>query len=54
MADDDPNLVIKLILSAVVVVLMIPGLIVEPGPVSEVLGLGALGAIWGLDLGPEG
>jgi hypothetical protein len=53
MADDDPNIVIKVALSAVVIVLMIPGLIVEPGPISEILGLGALGAIWGLDLGAE-
>lgn len=47
------NALVKAGLSAIVVVLMIPGLIVEPGPLSEIAGLAALGSIWGLDLDPE-
>jgi len=46
--------VTKLTLSAVVVVLMVPGLIIEPGPISEIVGLAALGSIWGFDLLEEG
>jgi len=44
----------KLGLSVAVVVAAIPGLIIEPGPISEIVALGALGAIWGVDLGPAG
>jgi hypothetical protein len=33
---------------------MVPGLIVEPGPISEVLGLAAIGTIWGVDLTGDG
>lgn len=47
---DDNGLFSKILLSAVVVILMVPGLIIEPGPISEIVGLGALGAIWGFDL----
>lgn len=36
----------KILLSAVVVVLAIPGLIIEPGPFSEIAALGVLTAIW--------
>ena len=54
MPEEDENLVFKIVASAVVIVLMIPGLVIEPGPVSEIIGLGALGTIWGLDLGGEG
>lgn len=39
----------KMALTGLIVVLMIPGLIVEPGPVSEAAGLAAIGAVWGLD-----
>lgn len=49
MADDD-NTLVQLLLTAVVIVLAIPGLIVEPGPLSELAALGALGVIWGFDL----
>ena len=41
---------VKLGLSAVVVLFAIPGLVIEPGPVSEIVALGALGTIWGFDL----
>lgn len=41
----------KILLSAVVIVLMIPGLIIEPGPISEIVGFAALGTIWGYDFG---
>lgn len=49
MSDEDSTIV-QVGLTAIVVVLMIPGLIVEPGPLSEIAGLGAIGVIWGFDL----
>lgn len=36
----------KIVLSVVVVVVAIPGLIIEPGPLSEIAALGVLSAIW--------
>ena len=36
----------KVAASAVVIVLAIPGLIIEPGPLSEITALGFLSAIW--------
>lgn len=39
----------RVALSAAVIVLMIPGLIIEPGPVSEAVGIGALLTIWSVD-----
>lgn len=36
-------------LTLLVVVLMIPGLVIEPGPISEIVGLGAILSIWGVD-----
>ena len=39
----------KTVASGVVLMLMIPGLVFEPGPVSEIAGLAALGGIWGID-----
>lgn len=39
----------KLFLTAVVGVFAIPGLVVEPGPFSELTAAGLLAAIWGLD-----
>lgn len=51
MADDEEKSpFVKIVLSLLVVVLMIPGLIIEPGPISEIAGLAAIGAIWGFDL----
>lgn len=44
MAED--GLVGKLILTAAVVIFAVPGLVIEPGPVSEIVALGALAAIW--------
>ncbi len=34
-------------MTAIVVVMMIPGLIIEPGPISEIVGVGAIATIWG-------
>lgn len=42
-------MIVKSLLSVAVIVMMIPGLIIEPGPVSEVVGIGALLSIWGVD-----
>jgi hypothetical protein len=44
------SVLVKTGLSVVVVLLAIPGLVIEPGPLSEIVALGALGSIWGFDL----
>lgn len=46
--------IVKVLLSVAVVVVAIPGLIIEPGPLSEIAALGALATIWGVDLGIGG
>jgi len=50
---DDSDPVIKTGLTAIILVLMLPGLVIEPGPISEVVGLAAIGTVWGVDLGGE-
>lgn len=45
LGDDWP---FKLLLTGVILMLMIPGLVIEPGPISELVGFGAIGAVWGL------
>lgn len=42
---------VKVALSVVIIIAAIPGLIIEPGPISEIVALGALGTIWGFDFG---
>lgn len=44
---------VKLLLTGIVLVFAIPGLIIEPGPLSEIAALAALGTIWGFDLGGD-
>lgn len=44
----------KVAFTAFIAVLMIPGLIIEPGPISEILGVAAIGTVWGVDLGLGG
>jgi hypothetical protein len=44
---------VKVVLSVAVIVVAIPGLIIEPGPLSEIAALAALGSIWGFDLPGE-
>ena len=39
----------KILLTGIILVLMIPGLIIEPSPLSEVIGLGAILSVWGFD-----
>lgn len=41
----------KMLLTAIILVLMVPGLIIEPGPISEAVGAAAIGSVWGVDLG---
>jgi hypothetical protein len=43
------NTVIKVFLTGVVVVLGVPGLVIEPGPFSEIITAGLIASIWGLD-----
>lgn len=45
----DDSLFTKLGLTALVIIMMIPGLVIEPGPISEIVGLGAIATIWGFD-----
>jgi len=45
---------VKVLLSGIVIVMAIPGLIIEPGPISEIVALAALGTIWGFDFGVGG
>ena len=44
----------KVALTVFIAVLMIPGLVIEPGPISEILGIAAIGSVWGVDLGVGG
>jgi hypothetical protein len=48
------SVAVNVALTLLVVVLMVPGLIVEPGPISEMVGLAAIGAVWGVDLTGDG
>jgi len=43
---DEDGIVGKVLLTVAVIVAAIPGLIVEPGPLSEVVALGLLATIW--------
>lgn len=39
----------KVGLTLLITVMAIPGLVVEPGPLSEIAWIGGISAIWGLD-----
>lgn len=39
----------RTLLTVGIVVLMVPGLIIEPGPISEIIGLTAILAVWGYE-----
>lgn len=43
------EILVKIGLSALIIIMMIPGLVVEPGPISEIVGIGAILAVWGYD-----
>jgi hypothetical protein len=43
------SILIKMVLTGLITVMAIPGLIVEPGPLSEIAWIGGMSAIWGLD-----
>lgn len=45
-SNDDSGFFTKLIATGVIVVLAIPGLIIEPGPISELVAIGLLTGIW--------
>lgn len=40
---------VKFVLTAGIGILMVPGLIIEPGPISEIVGIGAILSVWGID-----
>jgi len=44
--DEETGVLEKIVLTGVVVVLAVPGLIIEPGPFSEIVAGGLLIAIW--------
>jgi hypothetical protein len=46
MADDTGTLG-RVIVTGLIIIMAIPGLIVEPGPLSEVVAVGAIAAVWG-------
>lgn len=46
--------IVKVALSAIVIIMALPGLIIEPGPISEIVALGVIGTIWGFDFGLGG
>lgn len=46
--------IVKLAVSALVILFAIPGLIIEPGPISEIVAVGIVGSIWGLDIDTGG
>lgn len=47
------GVVAKLLVSAVIVVFALPGLVVEPGPLSEMVAIGLLAAVWLGDMSAE-
>lgn len=47
------NLFVKLLLTALILILGVPGLVIEPGPFSEIAVIGGLSAVWGLDWGTD-
>lgn len=49
---DDSGILWKLIASAVIIIAAIPGLVVEPGPLSEIAAIGLLFAVWSEDKAP--
>jgi len=51
---EDNNPIIKSGLTAIIIVAAIPGLVIEPGPISEIVALGAIGAVWGVDFDAGG
>lgn len=50
MSDDDAGLKRKVGLTMLIIILAIPGLVIEPGPVSEVVALSMVAAVWGVDV----
>jgi len=43
------SIAVNLALTAAIVVMAIPGLIVEPGPFSELVAAGLIAGVWGVD-----
>lgn len=48
--NSDDSTAVQVLLTVVIIVMALPGLIIEPGPLSEIAALGALGVVWGFDL----
>ena len=44
------NILTKVGLTALTVVLAIPGLVIEPGPFSEIIAVAVISGIWGFDV----
>lgn len=43
----------KIAVSAVIIILAIPGLVIEPGPITEIIAIGLLAAVWLGDKSPS-
>jgi len=46
------GVITNLFLTLLVVVLAIPGLVIEPGPFSEIIAATFIASIWGIDFSP--
>lgn len=46
---DSSDPFIKMGLTAIILIMALPGLVIEPGPISEVVALAGIGTVWGVD-----
>ncbi len=44
---DDTGFLAKMVMTGIIIVFAIPGLVIEPGPLSEIVAVGGLAAVWG-------
>ena len=47
MSEEDRSAAAKWVLTVIIIIGAIPGLVIEPGPISEIAALSLLAAIWG-------
>ena len=48
---DSSNALIKTGISVLIILMALPGVVFEPGPLSEIVAVGAVGTVWGVDFG---
>lgn len=44
------NVLVKIGLTAILIIMALPGLVIEPGPLSEITAAVMIGSVWGVDL----